>query len=141
VTLTCMGFALACGSESDPPPAGSGLTFCDAEPIIANKCQRCHDQPTRNGAPFPLLTYADTQVSTPTPGDPERKRYQDMWLAVEQGEMPYRALTLDPPVQGLTCEERTTLLTWLREDAPAPPEAHPDCAGVTPRRLACDEDL
>src|SRR5262245_2876107 len=105
VTLAGLGFALARGSGADPPPADPSLTYCDAEPILANKCQRCHDEPTRNGAPFPLLTYADTQVPTPTAGDPNRKRYQDMLLAIEQGEMPYMALTLDPPVQGLTCEE------------------------------------
>ena len=41
---------------------GTGPDFCAARTVLRDKCQRCHQDPTQNGAPFPLLTYADTQV-------------------------------------------------------------------------------
>jgi uncharacterized membrane protein len=141
VTLTAGWLASACAGDPSEPSVASGLTFCDVEPVLANKCQRCHGDPPRNGAPFALLSFADTQAPAPTPTDPNRRRFQDMQRAIEQGEMPYRALDLDPPVQALTCEERTTLLSWLKPDAREFPSGATACPDVTPHLLPCDDDL
>lgn len=139
-TLTAGWLASACAADSNGPSDAAETTFCDVEPVLANKCQRCHDAPPRNGAPFPLLSFADTQAPAPTPGDAQRRRFQDMHGAIERGEMPYRALSLDPPVQDLSCEERTTLLTWLKPGAREFPSGQTSCTDVTPNLLPCDDD-
>jgi uncharacterized membrane protein len=132
----CLGlFAAACSSSSDNNGTPS---FCDVRPILQSKCQRCHQDPTKNGAPFPLLSYADTQVSAATTDRPERKRYDQMRSAVESGIMPDRSQELDPPVSPLTCEEKATLLAWLRAGAPPAPDGTSECGSVTPKLSSCD---
>ena len=81
---------------------------CEIEAIIVAKCQRCHTDPPENGAPFPLLTWQDTQEEyflTPI--------WKRMHNAVSTGFMPFVALPLDPPVEPLTPQEKETLLEWL----------------------------
>jgi uncharacterized membrane protein len=124
-----------CGDESGGP-AGE-LTYCDVAPILAAKCARCHADPTDHGAPFPLVTYADTQEPSPLSDDSERLRAADMLIAVESNRMPFIDVPLDPPVSQLTCQERSTLLTWLRKGALPPPESREDCQGVVPTLLSC----
>ena len=36
--------------------------FRDVEPIVRARCQSCHANPPANGAPFPLVTFEDTQA-------------------------------------------------------------------------------
>lgn len=133
-------FATACGNdESDSSEAAGALTYCDVAPILASKCQRCHQNPTAHGAPFPLLAYDDTQQPAPVSTDPGRKRSADMLDAVETDAMPYMRLTLSPPVSPLTCEEKTTLLGWLRKGSSPPPTGHEDCVGVTTTLLSCSD--
>jgi hypothetical protein len=85
------------------------------------KCQRCHNDPQVNGAPFSLLTWPDTQKIHPaTTGKPI---WQKMHAAVESNFMPLCAgkacaSNFDPPTEALTTEERTTLLSWL--ECPVP---------------------
>jgi hypothetical protein len=76
---------------------------------MRQKCQRCHGDPRANGAPFPLLTYEDTQVIDGR-GVP---RFQRMREAVESGYMPATFLDLEPPVAPLEPDEKTLLLAWL----------------------------
>ena len=64
-------------------------------------------------------------------------RKKDMLSAVESNYMPFMSSLLDPPVSPLTCEERSTLLGWLRKGALPPPEAREDCQGVHPTLLSC----
>ena len=66
------------------------------------------------GAPFALLTYADTQVRD-SKGDP---RFLRISRALEAQIMPPLYLKLDPPVESLTDSERVTLLDWCAEAAP-----------------------
>ena len=94
--------------------------WCAADLVLSHKCRRCHQDPPKNGAPFSLLTYADTQV-VDRQGKPRFVRMAD---AVSSGYMPAQFVSLDPPVEALTAEERATLLGWC--DAGAPPGA--DCA-------------
>ena len=136
VWLLCFGLvAGACASSSDK---GSPPTFCDVQPILESKCQRCHQDPTKNGAPFPLLSYADTQVAAATPDKPARKRYEQMRTAVESGAMPDQSQNLEPAVSPLSCEEKATLLEWLRSGAPAGSDGTSECGSVTPKLLSCD---
>lgn len=123
----------ACAS-ADPRSTPS---FCDVLPILQSKCQRCHQNPAQNGAPFALLTYADTQVAAPTPEKPQRKRYEQMRAAVESGVMPDRSQNLDPPVSDLTCEEKATLLAWLRAGAPPEADGENECRGRSSALLGC----
>lgn len=109
--------------------AGSrGLTsFCDALLVMQAKCQRCHGDPLKNGAPVPFLTYEDTQ----SPYGASGFTYADaMSGVVEDDVMPYVVLnepptSLTPPVQPLTAEEKATLLSWLEQGAK--PEGGTDC--------------
>ena len=147
-----MGLALAVGCVQQgqlPPPdeapddanqaTSPSVSWCDVAPILEEKCQRCHRDPPDNGAPFPLLTYADTQESDPARDDPERKRFEVMLLAVGEDLMPPVSLLVEPSVVDLTCEERTTLLTWLAAEAPASDD-DPDCEGAAGRLLECTGD-
>ena len=88
--------------------------WCAARVVLQAKCQRCHAEPTENGAPFPLLTYADTQVLN-RKGSP---RYEQMKAALETEYMPPQFLQLTPPVAPLTADESATLLTWLSGEPP-----------------------
>lgn len=128
--------AIACGTDADDSAGASQLTYCDAQPILANKCVRCHSDPPRNGAPFSLQEYADTQITT----DNGEHRYERMREAIESDFMPYRGIMLDPPVEPLTCEERATLLDWLGHGAAAAPADDPDCTQSAPALLACSAD-
>jgi len=132
----CFGLAAAACASS--PDEHATPTFCDVRLILQNKCQRCHGNPTQNAAPFPLVSYADTQVSAPTPENPQRKRYHQMLTAVESGIMPDQSQDLAPPVSPLTCEEKATLLAWLRADAPPAADGTSECGSVPPDLWSCD---
>jgi hypothetical protein len=106
------------GGRAGAPPANSageagsvesGPTFCEALAVIRDKCQRCHGDPPVHGAPFPLLTYEDTQVIDRR-GVP---RFERMREAVESDFMPATFLDLEPPVVALEPDEKTLLLGWL----------------------------
>jgi len=100
--------------------SGEAVTFCAALTVIRDKCQRCHGDPLKNGAPVPFLTYADTQK---TYSESTGQKWSDAMLtAVSDGAMPLVALnepprSLMPPVEPLTDEEEATLLGWLEQDA------------------------
>jgi len=94
--------------------------FCAAHVVLRDKCQRCHQDPTQNGAPFPLLSYADTQV-VDRKGVP---RFQKMRAAIESDYMPPTFLELEPAVEPLHESERVALLGWLSSEAPLDA---PDC--------------
>jgi hypothetical protein len=102
-------------AELPPPPA---LAWCDVQPIIADKCGRCHGKPTQNGAPFSLIDYADTQVVD----SHGRPRYERMQTAIETDLMPALFVKLEPAVAPLTEAERGQLLDWLAAQAPLSPE-------------------
>ena len=82
--------------------------------MLESKCQRCHVGKGMNGAQFPLVTYADTQVDMG--GSP---RWQFMETAIEMDIMPPENIVLDPPAEKPTAAEREILLTWFEEGAKA----------------------
>ena len=114
-TLVAALLALSCSGEDPATPEPSGVTWCQALGVLEASCQRCHSDPVQNGAPFPLVTYDHTQVvvgmAMPTPV------HVKMREAVASDFMPLRQIPLDPPVQALTCEQKTTLLAWLDQGA------------------------
>ncbi len=90
------------------PSVGKPTLPCDVEAVLKAKCQRCHDDPTKNGAPFALLTWEDTQADYF-----DKPIYERMHSVVDGDFMPFTFLALDPPVETLTASEKTTLLDWL----------------------------
>lgn len=91
---------------------------CEVDAVLEAKCRRCHTEPQQNGAPFPLLTWKDTQVDyfgTPI--------WVRMAEAVASGFMPLCAENscgnFVPPVEKLTEGEKTTLLSWLECPQPS----------------------
>jgi hypothetical protein len=107
--------------------SGALISFCDALAVMQAKCQRCHGDPRRNGAPVPFLTYEDTQAQYGSSG----VSYADVMSSVVESDiMPYVILnepptSLMPPVEPLTVEEKATLLGWLEQGAK--PEGGTDC--------------
>ncbi|HKQ71775.1 MAG TPA: hypothetical protein VJT73_20670 [Polyangiaceae bacterium] len=95
--------------------AGAGSTWCDVLGVLEAKCQRCHREPPDHGAPFPLMTYADTQVRKGI----LMSLVQSMVLEeVAADRMPAAFVVLDPPVEALTIAEKNVLLGWS-ETAPS----------------------
>jgi hypothetical protein len=105
----------AAGEGSSEQPQTVTFGWCEAQPILVAKCGRCHGEPLANGAPFTLVSHADTQ-QTDSRGRP---RYDRMYSAIDTGFMPATFVKLDPPVEALSDTERQQLLDWLAADAPS----------------------
>jgi hypothetical protein len=114
------------GTGGGGSPSG-GVTFCQALTVIRAKCQRCHQSPRQHGAPVPFLTYDDTQAQYFT----TTQKWSDAMVGVmARGVMPDLSqndppVSLMPPVEPLTAEEKKTLLDWLAQGAK--PEGGTDC--------------
>jgi hypothetical protein len=67
----------------------------------------------QNDAPFPLLTWEDTQATYFN-----KPVHARMLKSISTGYMPLTALALDPPVEPLTDAEKGTLVAWLEECGP-----------------------
>lgn len=108
---------------------GGGVPYCDALVVLEAKCQRCHGEPLKNGAPVAFLGFeVFSQLYSPTSTVTWREAALDV---VERDAMPYVALnnpptSLMPPVEPLTDDEKSTLLGWLKQGAK--PEGGTDCA-------------
>jgi len=95
--------------------------------VVRAKCQRCHGDPLKNGAPVPFLTYQDFLAPYGNSGS----TYGEIAVRlVENGTMPYVVLndpptSLMPPVEPLTAAEKATLLGWLKQGLK--PEGGTDC--------------
>jgi hypothetical protein len=105
--------------EAGAPAAAPPVTWCAAYNVITCVCQQCHQNPTVNQAPFPLVTYDDTQMPYQATNS-KKKVWQEMQLVVASGFMPYQGIEdppVDPPVKPLSDERKATLLTWLAQGA------------------------
>jgi hypothetical protein len=105
------------GSGGDDTCAGvdrSGELPCEVRAVLEAKCWGCHGSTLANGAPFPLVTYADTQAEF-TAGVVIWERMQ---LAVESGFMPLSS-SADGP---LTDDELDVLDDWFDACAPSAAE-------------------
>lgn len=109
---TTSGSGGAGAASACPPVAQVGDFPCDVFKVVHHRCNPCHQKPPLNNAPFPLLTYADTQVVY-VPGE---LRFQQMYLQVQPGASPRM------PFGGmLTDSEFGTLTGWLAQCAPPVP--------------------
>src|SRR4051794_3107490 len=73
--LACMLLAFssaACGGKSTPTtsePDGAVLADAplpaDVVDVLDRRCHACHSNPMKNFAPFPLMTWQDTQAQAP----------------------------------------------------------------------------
>jgi hypothetical protein len=105
-----------------PAPDAPGAQFpCEIEAILGHPvdggysgmCRRCHQDPPLNGAPFPLLKWSDAQQIYA-----KKPIWQRMQVAIQTDYMPYCwdlscGKTFDPPVEPLSTDQRTALLSWL----------------------------
>jgi mono/diheme cytochrome c family protein len=103
-----------CGGEVQPSTATDSACDLNAQglptdvcKVLEANCQRCHTEPPLNGAPFPLLTFDDTQEAY----DDTRKIWEVMSLAVEPGG----AGSVPMPLGANPTDEAslTTLRAWF----------------------------
>jgi hypothetical protein len=115
-----VALAATAGCADDAEPDGSGgngttgggPSWCEVSQVLEAKCRRCHVGEGLNGAPFPLVTYADTQVENAV-----GPRWERMWAMVEDDLMPPSDSMLNPPVAPLTADEKDLLLEWFATGA------------------------
>lgn len=102
----------------DPNPT-TGELPCEVEQVLIRRCQGCHNPAdlADSGAPFSLVTYADTQAPFGSSG---KLRWQRMREVTTPGSG-----TPMPPTKPLTAAERDVLDAWFTACAP------PRDAGVT----------
>jgi hypothetical protein len=99
------------------PPFGplevdnSGLP-CDVEAVLKAKCRRCHTEPRRHSAPFPLLRWEDLQLV-----HRNEPLYVHVAKVVRSGFMPYR-IPANPPVEPLSEAEKNVLTDWSEAGGP-----------------------
>ena len=102
------------GVPDDPTQDGSiagNFTWLrEVEPLVRLRCQKCHNEPQVNGAPFPLLSYADTQVML-ADGTPIYERMAAR-VRSESNPMPPRT---EPP---LSAREIDIMVAWAALGAP-----------------------
>ncbi|MFO0758129.1 MAG: hypothetical protein U0359_16660 [Byssovorax sp.] len=109
------------GSGGSEPPA-TGDFPCDIFAIIHKSCNPCHQDPPLNGAPFPILTYEDTQQPFGSKG---KKRYQRMAEVIAPASGPFMPLQPNNVgVDPLDDATRDKLAAWL-----AAPTAEPEGMG------------
>ena len=82
----------------------------DVAQVLADKCQTCHQMPTKQHAPFPLLTYAQTQSDDPLSPYMGVPIWQVMHAIIQPKGVPHMPFGNAPQ---LTSAEFTTLNDWL----------------------------
>jgi hypothetical protein len=107
------GDAGACDTADAPR---SGELPCDVAAVLKAKCQPCHQQPPKNHAPFPELTYQDLLMPYGTVG---LLRWQRMSEVIEPGNAPHMPPRDQPQ---LTASDFATLRGWFAACAPPAPE-------------------
>jgi hypothetical protein len=95
-----------------PASAANGTFPADVAAVLGSKCQTCHNDPLRNGAPFPLLTFADVHGLF----DDTIPIFEEMYLRIQPGAHPHMPFGNAPQ---LTTGEFTTLSGWLISCAPS----------------------
>ena len=105
------------GDASDANDAAAPVTWCAAYQVINCVCQQCHRNPPLNGAPIPLVTYADTQAHFPLSVSKNRV-WQTMQKVISTDFMPYMGdPTIKPKVLPLTPDQKQLMLDWLGQGA------------------------
>lgn len=95
----------------DPDGGGPVPTWvADIQPILQSRCGQCHGNPLVGGAPFPLLTYADTQETVN--GNPVHALVRERVTRDGIGRMPPNGQT------DLTPAQRELIVRWSEGGAP-----------------------
>lgn len=99
------------GAPASDAAANSGELPSDVDAVLEHRCRECHQDPPRNMAPFPLVTYENTQVRPP--GYPAgTKIYDIMQLRIHDPEFP-----MPPDGRELTDADRKVLDDWFESGA------------------------
>jgi hypothetical protein len=109
------------------PGAGQGDLPCDVAGVL-EICRNCHQNPPVRGAPFPFLTYEDTQAVY----FGATLRWQRMAQVIEPDEplhMPPRAATDVPQLTDLQLQ---LLRNWFAACTPPEPESQGCDKGEAP---------
>jgi hypothetical protein len=112
--------AVADAAQEAEAEAAAPVAWCESsadEPSayrVMAVCRRCHQDPPLQFAPFPLLTWDDTQQPFGVSG---RLRHERMFEVVRDDVMPFRFSTIEPPVEPLSPADKATLLNWLAQGA------------------------
>lgn len=115
------------GGVSCGPLPVTGDIPCDVFKIIHGTCDRCHQDPPLIGAPFPLLTYEDTQMPYGTDGKLRYQRMREVIQPAGSPHMPFQSTTIVVPP--LTASELATLDGWLACPMPTPQGQGCECPG------------
>jgi hypothetical protein len=143
---SCFSDVVDC-SANQPPKTGD--IPCDVFEVLQRPlkpesgpgggCHNCHKSPPINGAPYPLLVFADLQEDV---GD--KRKYQRMLEVIQPDRdgdgtpegSPH--MPLDSLAAQLSCDDATTLSGWLADCAPPDPEGTLESSGCcTPK--TCEE--
>jgi hypothetical protein len=103
------GDAGTCDTADAPK---SGDLPCDVAAVLRARCQPCHQQPPKNHAPFPELTYEDLQMPFGITG---LVRWQRMAEVIEPGNAPHMPPRDRPQ---LNPSDFATLRGWFGACAP-----------------------
>lgn len=115
------------GTGGAAPPA-TGDFPCDVFAVIHQKCNPCHTDPPKNGAPFPILTYEDTQKPYGSQG---KKRYQRIAEVIAPASGPFMPLMPNKVgVTALSDAELTLLSGWLESPVPTEQGKGCECPGT-----------
>jgi hypothetical protein len=104
-TLTLLGSG--CQEDASAPPQ----LPCEVQRVLSENCQGCHQQPTRFGAPMPLLSHADLHAAGV--GD------EPVWKRVGARIHDDERLMPPPPNQALPAADLELLDAWIERGAPA----------------------
>jgi hypothetical protein len=152
-------FLVACGTTNSAAPSDGGATDgttsssggstplpCDVSAVLQANCQSCHQSPPINGAPMPLVTWEDTQVTVPSdpdgipPTSASEKVFQMMETRITSTTNP-----MPPAGHTLAAADAATITNWVNAGAPAgtagqtcsPGGGVPDAG---PPALVCNND-
>ncbi|MEP7119837.1 MAG: hypothetical protein ABJE95_02960 [Byssovorax sp.] len=115
------------GIKCGPLPA-TGDIPCDVFKVIHSRCNPCHVDPPKVGAPFPLLTYEDTQMPFDTHGKLRYARMKEVIQPDGFPHMPYKSSFIVVPE--LTAAEFKTLDDWLACPMPTAEGQGCECPGM-----------
>lgn len=119
------GFPDAQVAGGDAGPGGP-TWYQDIQPIVAARCQQCHNNPLVGGAPFALLTYEDTQRMWGTGVQAPVHQLMAARIEAAAGRMPPAGQT------PLTEAERMLIRRWSIAGAPAGERTGDADGGVPP---------
>jgi hypothetical protein len=111
-SVTSTGAGGEANAADCPATPQTGDFPCDVFAVVHAQCNPCHQSPPMNGAPFPLLTYADTQKVY----SPGALVFQQMFISTGPDgspRMPFNGM--------LTSADYDLLHGWLGKCAPPVP--------------------